>query len=129
MKLSVPIMTLMACIVGGCATSKSEQSVVMSSKVNDVHIGALLRQLPVPAPDITPYDDDNRRREAYLSGFHKGWDKGIENMLQYVRCEPPSDLSSESRISWIAGWRAGAKAGVDRWFQELHEDRHPKNLR
>ena len=126
MNLSVPIMTLIACSVCGCATSNAEQSVVVSSKGADRHIGALLRQLPVPAPDITPYDDDNPRREAYLSGFREGWDKGIENMLQYVRCEPPSDLSSESRISWIAGWRAGAEAGVDRWFQKLHEEQHPR---
>jgi ribosome modulation factor len=126
MNLSVPIMTLIACSVGGCATSNAEQSVVVSSKGDDRHIGALLRQLPVPVPDITPYDEDNPSREAYLSGFREGWDKGIENMLRYVRCEPPSDLSSGSRISWIAGWRAGAEAGVDRWFQKPHEEPHPR---
>ena len=68
-----------------------------------------LQAVPVPVPRTTPFDADDRQRDAYLMGFMKGWEMGIQSVIGYGDYDYfgathlPEDLAP--------AWKAGAEKG------------------
>lgn len=86
-------------------------------------IYAALRSEPIPLPETTPYDTDDRQRLVFNDGFRSGWDCAVSGALLHGTFGTPTDLAEEARKIWSAGWSAGAKMGRDRWLMESQKIR------
>jgi hypothetical protein len=80
---------------------------------HEPEIYAILKEEPVPLPQVTLYDGDARLRQVFVDGFRVGWDRAISGALfhdAYALMGRPE----EGRV-WKSGWRSGTQAGYARW--------------
>lgn len=118
---TVILVSLVLALAGCSVRSTGQQTHPLGASKNPttVNITESLRAVPVPVPQSTAYDSDVHKKDAYLSGFRDGWEKGITGMVRYASFGSPTSLAPDLVESWAAGWKAGSKAGADRWLEEL----------
>lgn len=101
----------------GCASShKPVPGAPRSLRENDIY--AALRTEPIPLPDETPYDDDERQRTLFGDGFRSGWDWAISGALLHGTSAGPAGLTPDMMNAWWAGWDRGTTRGSERWLKE-----------
>lgn len=116
------ITLLAACLLAGCKTQPPSQ-LAPSDHLHEQAIHAILKKAPVPAPRNTPYDSDERQRQAFTDGFRTGWDQAISGALLHGTFAAPVDLADDLRTAWTRGWCSGIGAGIDRWQAESRKAR------
>ena len=88
-----------------------------------------LQSVPVPVPRTTPFDADDRQRDAYLMGFMKGWDMTIADDHGDYDYFGATYLPEDLGPAWKAGHHAGSdlakpleeakhQAAFEKWFKK-----------
>ena len=125
--LATFLITIMGMV--SCKSNGPTQSGVPTDSLWEQKIQAVLKNVPPPLPESTPYDRDTRQREVFDAGFRAGWNCGISGSFLHGTYGTPMELAKEARdirTAWSAGWDAGLKMGADRWLRELKRPRDVK---
>src|ERR1035438_7806224 len=122
MKQSAIILIALLAVVG-CKTEMQETKANFDPfpKSRLAAIYTDLKTLPIPVPHVTPFDKDNRQRDAYLAGFRDGWDFAISGDILFEFRSQPSDLPADLSPAWGDGWHDGTRLGGERLSAKLRE--------
>lgn len=109
---------LVSVFLTGCRADHAETPLTLDASAEEKAIYAALKVEPTPIPKATPYDRNREHRQVFEDGFRTGWDCAISGALLHGTFGIPPDVPKEKRNAWSDGWRAGAKAGGERWLLE-----------
>jgi hypothetical protein len=80
----------------------------------------VLKEEPIPTPNIHPFAGDDEKQKAYLTGFREGWNFAIRGDILFALHTTPYGLSKNLIQPWNEGWKLGTELGGDRLMAQLH---------
>ena len=117
------LILVIAALSFGCATQEEPTSynqdrlVLNTLNGNENLVRQNLRDELIPFPQTTPFDNENEKRQAYLTGYCKAWEFGVSGDFLHAFKGLPA-LPPNIEEPWLKGWHDGLKISIDRWMGE-----------